>query len=327
MLGVMKNKKMKYILIILFGINLLQPIQSQKSHFEKYDVVDLMKYDNITGVAPRLIEIVGDSILLIGGYLSEYYLYDLKNNKLIKEKRFEENWKAPSDIIKTQDGNFIINYDWGLLFLDRNLDEIKRMEITSSQLMEIKLSEKGTVFQRTEKEIREIDIEKLEIISSFNFEEKGYDIELVKNKLLLTNGMSEILLLNLKGEIEAKFKLKEEEDIFEGVVYFDKQIYTPITFENKVMITNIKTHETTELKTELPTKLIKLKSGELIIGNGNGEVLIFKENNLEQTIIQETQEYGHNNPLINHIEMNEDEKYLVFTGEGSNRIFIYRKIK
>ena len=323
----MKNEKMKHILIILFSINFLQPIQSQESQFEKYDVVDLIKYDNVTGVAPRLIEIVGDSILLIGGYLSQYYLYDLKNNKLIKEKRFEENWNTPSDVIESQDGNFIINYDWGLLFLDRNLDEIKRMEIKSSQLMEIKLSKKGTVFQRTEKEIRKIDIEKLEIINSFNFEEKGYDIELVKNKLLLTNGMSEVLLLNLKGEIEARIKLKEEGDVFEGVAYFDKQIYTPLTFENKVMITNIENHETTELKTELPTKLIKSKSGELIIGNGNGEVLIFKEKRLEQTIIQETQEYGPNNPFINHIEMDEDEKYLVFTGEGLNRIFIYRKKK
>lgn len=317
---------MKYILIILFIVNYLQPVQSQEANFDKYALVDLMEYDNILGVAPRLIEMTGDSILLIGGYLNDYYLYDLKNKNLIKKKKFEENWNTPSDIVKTLDGNlFVINYDWGLLFLDKNLDEVKKMKMESSQLMEIKLSKKGTLYQRTEKEIREIDIEKLEIINSFKYEEDGYDLELVGNKLLLTNGKSEVLLLNPKGEIEANFILKEEEDIIEGIAYFNKQIYTPLTFENKVTITNIENNETSELLTALPTKLVKLKSGELIIGNGNGTVLIFRENNLQQTIKQEPQKYGPSNPLINHVEMDENENFLVFTGERSNRVFIYRK--
>lgn len=80
-----------------------------------------------------------------------------------------------------------------------------------------------------------------------------------------------------------------------------------------------------ELQTTKPFSLMKLQSKELIVGNGNGEILVYKDDELIQTITQKGFQYEIQHSPINHMEMDKQEKFLVFSADASPTIYVYKK--
>lgn len=245
-------------LILFLQLFLTQLTFAQENLLEK---VCEFEVDNSVGIAQRMVEIVDDSILLVVGPLNDFHLYDIEKKELIKSKIMNKDWNKGTDLVQSINGeNFIVSYEWGLVLLDQQLNILRKIKSKGKELHEIKVSKNGTVWQRTEKMIREIDIEKGRVKNEIKRKdyEHGYDIEIdEKGNLLITN-FSSIIKITPEGEEIDLVKIPIETEELSNVIYSNNEIIIPSTFSDKVyVIEDKKEKNIKELVIERPTVAIK----------------------------------------------------------------------
>ena len=149
----------------------------------------------------------------------------------------------------------------------------------------------------------------------------GEDLEIDENNNLIISSSSSILSIDKKGKTNAFFNVSEKSNSIE-FLYQDSLAIVPLTFENKVKFIDLnKETVLKELSVEKPTAIAKLKD-YLIVGKLNGEVDIFKDEKLIQSIGEVLK--LNNQEYINYIELSENGEIMVFTFGNSSQIFVYK---